>query len=193
MYKGIDFLDFFTNLHVSCLVYSVGNQSGGVYDYIWSLINKGKDAHLVNQEGRYALNWPVAVDRYFEFQKLKSRKKSKKFDRKSAGNGLRAALLNFYGKEGAHEFKEARKFNDKNEVIEREFQMPPAVFSALRQKSGGVTKEDVVSSDESNFEVMLLKSKCVYFLLYALKAGLHVRHKHLSITASISIYKDVHM
>ena len=170
-------------------MFGVGNQSGGVYDYIWSLINEGKHAHLVNQEGRYALNWPVAVDGYFEFQKLKSRKKSKKFDRKSAGNGLRAALLNFYGKEGAHEFKEARKFNDKNEVTEREFQMPPAVFSALRQKSGGVTKEDVVSSDESNFEVMyvteikmcLFSTVCIKgWFTRATQAFKHNRkHKHL--------------
>ena len=57
--------------------------------------------------------------------------KCKKYNRRTASNGLRSALLNFYKKEGAKEYKESKQVNAKDEVVERQFQMPPRVFASL--------------------------------------------------------------
>ena len=55
----------------------------------------------------------------------------RKYNRRTASNGLRSALLNFYKKEGAKEYKESKQVNEKDEVVERQFQMPPRVFGSL--------------------------------------------------------------
>lgn len=103
-----------------------------MYGFIRDLIVEGKDARFVNKRGRYVISWSKALDRYVDFKSKKNPQfKSKKFNRRKTSNGLRAALLNFYKKEGAWEYKESKKVNEKDEVVERQFQMPPRVFESL--------------------------------------------------------------
>ena len=121
---------------------------GGVYGFVWELIDDGEYAHLLDNTGHYSLDWQAAVEQYYEHQKSQ-RSQQKPFNRKDASNKLRGALLNFYAKDGAKEYKEARRLNDRNEVIERQFQMPKRIFKELR--SGNMEEE--ISSDNSSFEV----------------------------------------
>ena len=46
----------------------VGKGRVKVYDFIGKLIDDGEHAQFVNSEGRYSLNWPVAVEKYQELQ-----------------------------------------------------------------------------------------------------------------------------
>ena len=92
----------------------------------------GKDAKFVDNRGRYRLNWPRALDRYADYKAKKNPHfKGTNQNRRKASNSLRSALLNFYKKEGAWEYKESKKVNEKDQVAERQFQMPPRVFEAL--------------------------------------------------------------
>ena len=92
----------------------------------------GSDAELVGNTGRYRLNWPRALDRYADYKAKKNPHfKRTNQTRRKASNSLRSALLNFYKNEGAREYKESKKVNAKDEVVERQFQMPPRVFEAL--------------------------------------------------------------
>ena len=103
-----------------------------VYHFIRDLIHEGEDARFVNKKGRYVLNWSRTLERYASYKSKKNHHfKSKNINRRKASNGLRAALLNIYKKDGAKEYKESKKVNDKDEVIERQFQMPPKVFESL--------------------------------------------------------------
>ena len=103
-----------------------------MYGFIGDLIREGKDAKFVNKKGRYVLNWSSTLERYAIYKSKKNPQfKSKNINRRKASNGLRAALLNIYKKDGAKEYKESKKINDKDEVIERQFQMPPKVFQSL--------------------------------------------------------------
>ena len=103
-----------------------------MYGFIGDLIREGKDAKFVNKKGRYVLNWSRTLERYAIYKSKKNPQfKSKNINRRKASNGLRAALLNIYKKDGAKEYKESKKINDKDEVIERQFQMPPKVFQSL--------------------------------------------------------------
>ena len=103
-----------------------------MYGFIGDLIREGKDAKFVNKKGRYVLNWSRTLERYAIYKSKKNPQfKSKNVNRRKASNGLRAALLNIYKKDGAKEYKESKKINDKDEVIERQFQMPPKVFQSL--------------------------------------------------------------
>ena len=103
-----------------------------MYGFIGDLIREGKDAKFVNKKGRYVLNWSRTLERYAIYKSKKNPQfKSKNINRRKASNGLRAALLNIYKKDGAKEYKESKKVNDKDEVIERQFQMPPKVFQSL--------------------------------------------------------------
>ena len=120
----------------------------GVYDFIWQLIIGKKYARLLDDEGRYSLDWLAAVEQYYE-RKKSQRSQQKPFNRKDASNKLRGALLNFYAKDGAKEYMQARRLNDRSEVIQRQFQMPPRIFIELRSRKG----EEEVSSDDSNCEV----------------------------------------
>ena len=93
---------------------------------------EGKDAKLINGKGRFVINWSRALDRYADYKSKKNPQfKCKKYNRRTASNGLRSALLNFYKKEGAKEYKESKQVNAKDEVVERQFQMPPRVFASL--------------------------------------------------------------
>lgn len=104
----------------------------GVYHFIGGLIREGQDAKFVDKKGRYVLNWSRTLERYAIYKSKKTPHfKSKNINRRKASNGLRAALLNIYKKDGAKEYKESKKVNDKDEVIERQFQMPPKVFQSL--------------------------------------------------------------
>lgn len=108
------------------------DDSNGVYGLIRDLLVEGKDARFVNRRGRYVLNWSRALDCYADYKARKNPHfKSKNLTRRKASNGLRSALLNFYKKEGAKEYKESKKVNDKDEVVERQFQMPSRVFESL--------------------------------------------------------------
>ena len=93
---------------------------------------EGKDARFVDKKGRYVINWSRALKCYHDYKsKRNPQYKSKNINRRKASNGLRAALLNFYKKEGAKEYKDCKKVNGKDEVVERQFQMPPRVFESL--------------------------------------------------------------
>ena len=93
---------------------------------------EGKDAEFVDNTGRYRLNWPRALDCYADYKAKKNHhSKVTNQERRKASNGLRSALLNFYKKEGAWEFMESKKLNEKGLVVERQFQMPSRVFEAL--------------------------------------------------------------
>jgi len=92
----------------------------------------GNDAELVGKTGRYRLNWPRALDRYADYKAKKNPHfKRTNQTRRKANNSLRSALLNYYKKEGAREYKESKKVNAKDQVVERQFQMPPRLFEAL--------------------------------------------------------------
>ena len=96
------------------------------------MIRKGKNAKFVNKKGRYVLNWSSALKRYAIYKSKKNPQfKSKNINRRKASNSLRAALLNIYKKDGAKEYKGSRKRNNKDEVIERQFQMPSKKFQSL--------------------------------------------------------------
>ncbi|KAJ7383811.1 hypothetical protein OS493_025683 [Desmophyllum pertusum] len=99
----------------------------GVYYFIRDLIAEGKDAcRFVNKEGRYVVNWSRALTSYADYKSKKNPQfKNKNISRRKQAMVLRAALLNFYKKDGAKEYKDCKKVNDKDEVIERQFQMPP--------------------------------------------------------------------
>ena len=94
---------------------------------------EGEDARFVTGEkGRYVVNWSRALKCYRDYKsKRNPQYKSKNIDRRKASNGLRAALLNFYKEDGAKEYKDCKKVNENNEVIERQFQMPRRVFESL--------------------------------------------------------------
>ena len=103
-----------------------------MYGFIGDMIREGKKAKFKDKKGRYVLNWSSALKRYALYKSKKNPQfKSKNISRRKASNGLRAALLNFYKKDGAKEYKGKRKCNDKNEVIKRQFQMPSKVFQSL--------------------------------------------------------------
>ena len=101
-----------------------------MYYFIRDLIQEGY-AWFVNKEGRFAIKWSSAVERYVDYRANKNPNYDKNIERRKASNSLRSALLNFYKKEGAKEYEDCRKFSGKNEVIERQFQMPPRVFESL--------------------------------------------------------------
>ena len=95
-----------------------------MYGFIGDLIREGKDAKFVNKKGRYVLNWSRTLERYAIYKSKKNPQfKSKNINRRKASNGLRAALLNIYKKDGAKEYKESKKVNDKDEVIERQIRL----------------------------------------------------------------------
>ena len=121
---------------------------GGVYGFVWERIIDGEYACLLDDTGRYSLVWQPVVEQYYEHQKSQ-RSQQKPFNRKDASNKLRGALLTYYAKDGAKEYMQARRLNDRSEVIERQFQMPPRIFIELRSRKG----EEEVSSDDSNCEV----------------------------------------
>ena len=55
------------------LMYFVGSGDGyGVYGFIRDLIREGKDATFVDKRGRYALNWPRALDCYAAYKAKKT-------------------------------------------------------------------------------------------------------------------------
>lgn len=93
---------------------------------------EGRDAKFVDNKGRYVINWSRALKCYNDYKsKRNPQYKSKNISRRKASNGLRAALLNFYKKEGAKEYDDGKRVNKNNEVVERQFQMPPRVFESL--------------------------------------------------------------
>ncbi|XP_067028202.1 uncharacterized protein [Acropora muricata] len=110
-----------------------GANGYGVYGFIRDLIMEGKDAEFVDNRGRYRLNWPRALDRYahYKAKKKPDLKRTNQTNRRADSNRLRSALLNSYKKEGAREHKESKKVNENDQVVERQFQMPPRVFEAL--------------------------------------------------------------
>ena len=110
----------------------------------------------MNQEGRFSLNWKIAVQQYSEIcASWNNPGKTNVVKRKYVVKKLRRALR---CKEGAKEYMEARKFNERNEVTERQFQIPPSIFEALVEKSER-KKEERISTDDSNFEVMFPENK----------------------------------
>lgn len=82
---------------------STGN---GVYSFVSrELIVEGKDTWFVNKKGCYIVNWSRVLKCYTDYKSRRNPQyKSKNINRRKASKiGLRAALLNFYKKEGAKE------------------------------------------------------------------------------------------
>ena len=103
-----------------------------MYGIIRELIVEGKHARFVNKKGRYVVNWSKALDRFTDYKAKKNLQfKSKVVSRRKISNGFRSALLNYYKKEGAREYKYAKKVNENDEVVERQFQMPPRLFKSM--------------------------------------------------------------
>ena len=108
---------------------------------------KGGDARFVDNKGRYAINWSRALKCYHDYKsKRNPQYNSKNITRRKASNGLRAALLNSYKKEGAKEYKDCKKVNENDEVVERQFQMPHRVFESL------FGSDVQLSNDSSEYE-----------------------------------------
>ena len=111
-------------------MYFVGRaRDYGVYGIIRDLIKEGC-AKFVNNSGHYLVNW----DRALEYYEAYRRKKDPNFNvpRRRLSNDLRSALLSSsYMKDGAKEYRESRKRNNDDEVVERQFQMPHKVFKSL--------------------------------------------------------------
>ena len=104
----------------------------GVYGFMRDLILEGKVAKWVNNSGGYVLDWPRAVDRYADYEAKKNPLFKRTNQRRGkASKRLRKALLNVHKKDGATEYMESKKVNEKGQVVERQFQMPPKVFQSL--------------------------------------------------------------
>ncbi|XP_074607906.1 uncharacterized protein LOC141860603 isoform X3 [Acropora palmata] len=104
----------------------------GVYGFMRDLILEGKVAKWVNNSGRYVLDWSRALDRYADYEAKKNPLfKSTNQGRGKASKRLRKALLNVHKKDGAKEYMESKKVNEKGQVVERQLQMPPRVFESL--------------------------------------------------------------
>ena len=115
-----------------------------------------ENAHFVNDEGRYFVNWPIAVEEYYKLNANQNSKHgTKAFNKGQASNKLRSALLNHYRKDGACEYVEAQKKNSEGEVIKREFQMPQKIFKKFVGKSAQKKKEDT-SREDSIFQVKFI-------------------------------------
>lgn len=115
-------------------MYFAGSADGrGVYGFMRDLILEGKVAKWVNNSGRYIVrDWSRALDCYADYKAKKNPLfKRTNQSRGKASNRLRAALLNAYKEDGAKEYMESKKVNEKNQVVERQFQMPSSVFESL--------------------------------------------------------------
>ena len=124
-----------------------------MYHFIRDLFQEGH-AWFVDNEGRFAVKWSIAVELYLEYRARKNPEFNKNIKRRKASNSLRGALLNFYKKQGAKEYEDCRKFGGKNEVIERQFQMPPKVFESLF--GSNVELSDNSEHDTSDFEIEVI-------------------------------------
>ena len=108
-------------------------KKNGVYHFIQELIQEGKYAWFVNQEGRFRIKWEIAVERYIEYRAKKNPKFDQSIDRRKASNIFLLALLDRYRGDAdrAKEYTECRTVGEKNKIVEREFQMPSTVFHSL--------------------------------------------------------------
>lgn len=105
----------------------------GVYRIIQDLIEEGKDAKFVDKSGCYLVNWERALECYADYKRKKNPDlNSGGQSRQTLSNGLRSALLSkSYLKDGAIEYRNLRKCNDDNKVVQRQFQMPHKMFRSL--------------------------------------------------------------
>ena len=92
---------------------------------IQELIQEGKYAWFVNQEGRFRIKWEIAVERYIEYR-AKNPKFDLSIDRGKASNSFRESLLRRYSDDAdrAKEYEECQTVGENNNIVEREFQMP---------------------------------------------------------------------
>ena len=124
--------------------YSQGIKKG-VYHLIQELIQEGKYAWFVNQEGRFRIKWEIAVERYIEYRAKKNPKFDLSIDRRKASNSFREALLRYWGDaDRAKEYEECRTVGEKNKIVEREFQMPSTVFHSLFGPSEELPSDQVI-------------------------------------------------
>ena len=121
-------------------------KKNGVYHFIQELIQEGKYAWFVNQEGRFRIKWEIAVERYIEYRAKKNPKFDLSIDRRKASNSFREALLLRHGDDTdrAKEYEERRKLGEKNKIVEREFRMPSKVFHSLFGSSEELPSDQVI-------------------------------------------------
>lgn len=110
-----------------------GPADEGIYGWILSLIEEGKDARFLNgHEGIYELDWQTVVSKYW-FERRGARKdvKNIKFSHRTASNTLRAALLNAYKDKGAKELPEKKGLDSRNKTIKRCFRLPSTMIHKI--------------------------------------------------------------
>ena len=125
--------------------YSQGKKKG-VYHFIQELIQEGKYAWFVNQEGRFRIKWEIAVERYIEYRAKKNPKFDLSIDRGKASNSFRESLLRRYSDDAdrAKEYEECQTVGENNNIVEREFQMPSKVFHSLFGSSEELPSDQVI-------------------------------------------------
>ena len=125
--------------------YSQGKKNT-VYHFIRELIQEGKYAWFVNQEGRFRIKWEDAVELYIQYRAKKNPGYDLKSERKKASNSFREGLLRRYcdDADGAKEYGECQKVGEKKKVVEREFQMPSKVFHSLFGSSVELPGDQVI-------------------------------------------------
>ena len=83
------------------------------------------------------MNWPVAVNKYFEFQKRGPHWSGKQFDYKKASNSLRTVLLSKkHQSEGAFEYTKERTVGKDRKTKWRFFQLPTTKLAAFQTRPG---------------------------------------------------------
>ena len=117
-----------------------------LYHFIRELIQEGKYAWFVNQEGRFRIKWDNAVERYIEYRAKKNPSDDLNIDRKKASNSFREGLLRRYcdDADGAKEYEDCHKVGENKKIVEREFQMPSKVFHSLFGTSKELPGDQVI-------------------------------------------------
>ena len=117
-----------------------------LYHFIRELIQEGKYAWFVNQEGRFRIKWDNAVERYIEYRAKKNPSFDLNIDRKKASNSFREGLLRRYrdDADGPKEYEDCQKVGENKKIVEREFQMPSEVFHSLFGTSEELSGDQVI-------------------------------------------------
>ena len=117
-----------------------------LYHFIGELIQEGKYAWFVNEEGRFRIKWEDAVELYIEYRAKKNPSYDLNIDRKKASNSFREGLLRRYrgDADGPKEYENCHKVGENKKILEREFQMPSEVFHSLFGTSEELSGDQVI-------------------------------------------------
>ena len=137
------------NVHLRLCSFFIS--TGGLYEeVIWKMLTT-EDATLSNKTGRYAINWPVAVKKYYEFQRRGPHWSGQEFEYKKCSNSFRTLLLSKkYQSDGALEYSRDRRVGKDRKTTWRFFQLPNsklAAFKSRRDYRELLPQEDHVSNE----------------------------------------------